>query len=73
MAEEDSHGEDGKGFHNRQEAVVLAKRSSEGDHADNPERLVVYPPITNYIGEWTTCRAPPNPFIYAHLCLSSSY
>ena len=72
MAEEDSHGENGKDFQGGQKAVMLAKGGAEGEHADNPERLIVHPPVSDYEGEWTACRAPPNPFIYVHLCLSSS-
>ena len=50
MAKKDADGEDGKDFHNSEEAVVLAKRSSQGDHADDPEGLIADPPIPDDVG-----------------------
>jgi len=50
VAEEDSHGEDGKDFHNSEEAVMLAKRSAQGDHAEDPEWLIADPPIPDDVG-----------------------
>ena len=45
MAEKDSDSEDSEDFHNSEEAVMLAKRSAQGDHADDPEWLIAHPPI----------------------------
>ena len=50
MAEEDSHGENGKDFQGGQKTVMLAKGGAEGNHADNPERLIVHPPVSDYEG-----------------------
>ena len=47
VAEKDSDSEDSEDFHNSEEAVMLAQRSSQGDHADNPERLIVHPPVSD--------------------------
>ena len=63
MAEEDSHGENGKDFQGGQKTVMLAKDGAEGNHADNPERLIVHPPIPDYVGKWTTSKAGIPSFI----------